>query len=374
MRREDWELLGSMLYIQDEKGELTPQYYFDTVLPFGCRSSPKLFNYFADALQYIMKENGASTCEHYLDDYITVGKPDSDECAKNLQTMLDTCEKTGFNVNCEKVTHPATVIEYLGIIIDSEKMELRISEQRLTDVYNELCTWKGLRTCNKRKLLSLIGKLQFLASVVRPGRTFVRRMIDISKKVKFLHYKIKLNSEFQKDVDWWIRYMRSWNGVSLFYEEAWLSNDLLQLYTDASDLALAAYYSSSYFILTFENNFEHLKHKSINYRELLAIVIAVCTWGRSFKQKRILFHCDNYSVVEIINKGTSNSPDMMELVRTLFFECAHYGCELKAAWIDTKANYLADSLSRLNIDKFKILSNVNCTGIDPVLPYHLFQS
>lgn len=375
VRPEDWELLGSMLYIQDNEGGLVPQFYYETVLPFGCRSSAKLFTYFADALQYIMQENGTSICEHYLDDYFTAGAKNSDECAKNLKTMLDTCYMTGFEVNYEKVTEPATVIEYLGIIIDSSKMELRISEQRLTETYNELYNWQDKRSCNKRALLSLIGKLQFISSVVRPGRTFVRRMIDLSKKAKFLHYKLYLNSEFRKDLNWWLKYLQSWNGISMFYEEAWLSNEFLDFYTDSSDVAMGAYYSSSWFIVPFKDKLEHIRNKSINYRELLAIVVAFCTWCRHFKQKRILFHCDNMSVVDIINKGTSKSCEMMELVRTLFFECASNGCELKAVWIDTKSNFLADFLSRLNIDKFKkhCHLNVNEFMTDPVLPHNLFQ-
>ena len=36
------------------------QYYVDTVLPFGLRSAPKIFNAVADALQGIVKQNGVT--------------------------------------------------------------------------------------------------------------------------------------------------------------------------------------------------------------------------------------------------------------------------------------------------------------------------
>ena len=45
----------------------------------------------------------------------------------------------------------------------------------------------------------------------------------------------------------------------------------------------------SYFMLVFENNFEHLRDKSINYRELITIVIFVCTWGRHFNRRGFYF-------------------------------------------------------------------------------------
>ena len=371
--QNDWELLGSMLHVKDHEGKLIPQYYFDTVLPFGCRSSPKLFNEFADALEFIMHENGVTMCKHYLDDYCSFGQANTNECANNLNIMLKTCEATGFEVNYNKVTQPDTIMEYLGIIIDTHKMELRISNERLAEIYSELCIWQSRRSCNKRKLLSLIGKLQFVAGVIRPGRTFIRRMIDLSKSVKYLHYKVYLNKEFHKDLDWWLSYLHSWNGISMFYDEHWLPNTALELFTDASNIALGGYYGSHWFCLKFEGTLNFLKDKSINYRELLAIVIAFCTWCSHFSQKRILFHCDNSSVVDIINKGTSKSSDIMELIRTLLFQCALFGCELRAEWIDTKTNFLADDLSRMNIEGFKHIHKADKNMTDPVLPSCIFQ-
>ena len=45
--------------------------YVDTVLPFGLRSSPKIFNCIANALQWIAKRWGISYLDYYLDDFIT---------------------------------------------------------------------------------------------------------------------------------------------------------------------------------------------------------------------------------------------------------------------------------------------------------------
>ena len=35
-------------------------------LPFGLRSAPKIFNAVADALQWVVKQNGVTYLEHYL--------------------------------------------------------------------------------------------------------------------------------------------------------------------------------------------------------------------------------------------------------------------------------------------------------------------
>jgi hypothetical protein len=185
----------------------------DVVLPFGLRSSPKLFNTFADALQFIMLENGVTDVDHYLDDYLTAGPPDSPVCANNLEIMLATCKTTGFRVNPRKVEGPAAILEFLGIIIDTIRQELRISAERLAEVMAELSQWAGRKKGTKRELLSLIGKLTFVSRVVKSGRTFVRRMIELTKRVRHLHYKVTLNKDFQADIQWWLDYLPSWPGM-----------------------------------------------------------------------------------------------------------------------------------------------------------------
>ena len=42
--------------------------YVDTVLPFGLRSAPKLFNVIADAVEFIACSQGVQHITHYLDD------------------------------------------------------------------------------------------------------------------------------------------------------------------------------------------------------------------------------------------------------------------------------------------------------------------
>ena len=69
--------------------------HVDKTLPFGLRSAPLIFSAVADALAWIMKQKGVSFVDHYIDDFVTVGRPGSQECHNNLQMMLRTCEETG---------------------------------------------------------------------------------------------------------------------------------------------------------------------------------------------------------------------------------------------------------------------------------------
>jgi len=47
--------------------------YVDKVLPFGLRSAPIIFTAVANALQFIMEQQGTTWVVHYLDDFLTLG-------------------------------------------------------------------------------------------------------------------------------------------------------------------------------------------------------------------------------------------------------------------------------------------------------------
>ena len=57
--------------------------YVDKTLPFGLRSAPLLLSALGDALMWMMQKRGASPVFHYVDDFITVGRPVSSECDTN---------------------------------------------------------------------------------------------------------------------------------------------------------------------------------------------------------------------------------------------------------------------------------------------------
>ena len=350
VRVEDWELLGSTWYLFDENTNSTELvYFYDKVLQFGARSSPKLFNDFANAANSIMLYRGVTYCDHYLDDFVTVGPRDSVVCKNNLELMLEVCAELGFAVNPAKVVMPSTTMEFLGLILDTNAMQIRISDQRLSEIMSELELWGNRKVCKKRELLSLIGKLMFVSRVVRPGRSFVRRMIDLSKRVKHLHYKVKLNVEFQRDVDWWLQYLPSWNGVKMIMP----STIDHHVFTDASDLAISGYWEGKWFVQEFVNGHEDMLDMCINWRELCAVVTAAATYGAQWRGAQVLFHCDNVCVVQILNSGSCKNAAMMELIRKLFFISATYEFELRSIYISTSDNIIADALSRLKFNMFR---------------------
>ena len=105
----DWDLLSM---------QWQGKYYVDTYLPFGLRSAPFLFNQFAEALNWILCQNYQVTAIHYLDDFLIVGTPGSDQCASSIQRTLAVCDRLGIPVALDKLEGPSTTITFLGIQLD----------------------------------------------------------------------------------------------------------------------------------------------------------------------------------------------------------------------------------------------------------------
>ena len=163
-------------------------------LPFGHRSAPIIFSAVADALEFIIRRKGVEEIGHYLDDFIVLGPPGSSLCQSYLDKSLETCDEVGFPVADGKMEGPATVIPFLGIEVDTDKLELR-----LTNLIDLVSKWRKRKSCTKRELQSLAGHLANACKVVRPGRRFLRGVFGLMRA----------------DLEWWHVYLVEWNGVSM---------------------------------------------------------------------------------------------------------------------------------------------------------------
>ena len=141
----------------------------------------------------------------YLDNFLTCGPPAPDPvCSSNLETMLHACSDQGFATNPSKTISPCTCLELLGIVLNSFAQEARISESRLQDIIDLLLTWHCRKSCTKRQLQSLIGKLNFICFICRPGRTLLWRLIDLLDSVRHPSHYIRLTKCSLKDICWWL--------------------------------------------------------------------------------------------------------------------------------------------------------------------------
>ena len=345
VRRQDWELLGM---------QWGDQLYIDKCLPFGLRSAPYLFNQFAEALSWILRENYQVVSHiHYLDDYLLVGAANSDLCHRYMAAMLSLCQHLGIPVATNKLEGPSTSLTFLGVLIDSVKQELSLPMPKLEELKTLTQSWLTRRKCTKRQLLSLVGKLVFAARVVPVGRFFIRRLIDLSCSVQQLNHHIHLNAEARADIHWWQAFLPVWNGKSIFLQSSWTSNEQMELYTDASSThGYGACFQQEWFR---QDWLPHQVDQDIQWKELYAILVAAATWGHRWSGWKIRFYCDNQAIVQSWAKGSSKNKAVMSLLRTLFLTAAKGQFSISLLHIPGRNNSRADALSRNKISLFHSL-------------------
>lgn len=91
------------------------------------------------------------------------------------------------------------------------------------------------------------------------------------------------------------------------------------------------------------------------WHKLYAVILTAATWAEHLRGKKVLYFCDNMVVVNI-QSGVSKDPHLMELVHELFYIAADSGFEWSAKHLTTDSNGIADSLSRLDLDRFRALA------------------
>ena len=320
--------------------------YIDRKLPFGLRSAPKIFNCVADALEWCFRQAGVSNIDHYLDDFITFGPPGSATCSCNLEIIKSVSEKLGVPLASEKEEGPTTRITFLGIQIDTVEGVLALPNEKRLRIQQELTRWEGRRWCKRRELESLIGLLHHATQVVRPGRSFLHRLISHLRGGRHSNHHIRLNKEARADIQWWRIFLDTWNGVSLVP----ISRPVAHLTSDALGAwGCGAYSDSQWFQFQWT---DACGSRSIAFKELLPIVLAISAWGPMWRGYLVQCRCDNEAVVHILASRYAKCNDLMHLLRCLFFFEAYYQLHVTAVHVPGILNTLADDLSRDRVSSF----------------------
>ena len=134
--------------------------------------------------------------------------------AKTLLRRHSICEQVGLPVAPEKTEGPTTCLTFLGIEINTQTNQLRLPQDKLEKLRSTIGRWMysgkkqaPRRSGTKRDLLSLIGLLNHAAKVVRPGRAFLRGLIDTAGTVDPFDHYVHLKGAARAEL---------WRGGTLF--------------------------------------------------------------------------------------------------------------------------------------------------------------
>jgi hypothetical protein len=314
------------------------EYYVDIFLPFGLATSPCLFNLFAEALHWILEHIFIHPTVHYLDDFLSFGGHDS--LFGNLCSYLGLTEKASKSLD-------GTVVDFTGIEIDSEKMEIRLPEDKHLRALKAVDNALKKGSIDFVSLRSMIGFLSFCARVIPLGRPFLRNLFNFLHSLRATtnpRAKCRLSPEATRDLKWWSALLKNWNGKRVILPR----RTHHFIYTDASGKkGIGGWWGTSAFATRVAKRH---RDKHINWKEAYAILVALAKWGPQAQGSKITFMCDNQAIVDAINK-TSIRGEAINPLQLILLAAASFDIDIEAKWLSSEENWIADALSRFDLKR-----------------------
>ena len=121
--------------------------YVDAALPFGLRSAPKVFTAVADGLEWRLRLEGLQQVFHYLDDFLIIAQPGSQQCGDKLQRLLRVFSKLDIPIAEEKLMGPTVSLTFLGKKLDTSMMVRRLPQGKLTELQQLVVDWLPKKGC-----------------------------------------------------------------------------------------------------------------------------------------------------------------------------------------------------------------------------------
>ena len=117
----------------------------------------------------------------------------------------------------EITVYITTTLTFLGLELDTVKFEVRLPSDKLVELKTKIQFFQSKRTAaTSHQLQSLIGSLNFACAVVPPGRTFRRRIIDLTRGLQKPSHHRNLNKEARADLHAWAIFVKQFNGRGFF--------------------------------------------------------------------------------------------------------------------------------------------------------------
>ena len=352
IRVEDFPLLGI------KAGD---KYYIDKFLPMGLSQSANLFEKFSTFLQWLVeKRSGMTTVDHLLDDFIFAGKHGSNACMSLVNTFEEVCKELGVPIATEKSIDPTTVMVFLGLEIDTNEMPIRVPSHKIEELTALLQDFLSRKKITLKQLQSLVGKLNFFSKAIRSSRAFLRRFYDAMLPLKKPHNFIRVAGEIKEDFRVWLDFLKHFNGVAYIPQHVWFSNEQLQLFTDSAGsvhLGAGCFFEGNWCFFPWPKEWAKTEvHKDLTFLEMVPVILTLYLWGGRLANKKVTFNVDNEALVAVLNRQTSKSRRLMQLVRPFVLLSMRYGIVFRAVHIGSKSNAIADSISRQQWARFRRLA------------------
>ena len=236
---------------------------------------------------------------------------------------------------------------------------------------DSLRLWSTLKRVSKKQIQRLCGKLNWAARVIRGGRTYLRRLINLYAKLKDDKHRTWICKDARDDIRWWNFALPVFNGTAKFVCDILPPN--VALHTDACQRGGGGEYLGQMFYSNFEADAPLIVNSHISCKELFTILLACRKWAHLWSNEHIVMFCDNSPSVYAINNGTSKNSFFMKCIREIHWLGVRYNFRVTARHIPGVENVLCDALSRLHDPYYFSLAAKLLRYCQPILARNLMS-
>lgn len=312
---------------------------------------------------YLQRSSDILRTALYVDDNLGAGK-DRNEGLARLSRVVAVVKLLGWEVPQDHIEGPAQVMPFRGIVFDPISQTMSVPPAKIARLGQSIALLLSQKQAPQaRELRSLVGKCQWLASVMLEGRMHCQSIYDVIPhwKQNSVHVSIHSNDDVLQDLVWWrdtlAKVEKSSRSVWTTFSKG-TAPVLSTIVSDAAaaDQGFAAIIDEHVYVGQWVQ--EQVEGKSSAWRELVPILLAVQSRAPYLPGgTTLIVVTDSAAVAYALNKGSSPQADMRKLLCRIVQCAAEYHIQLVADWAPRQNIALLDALSKL----------------DKVIPKHMWK-
>ena len=316
-------------------------YYQFTVTPFGLRVSPYYFCKILRPVIAYLREQGLRVSV-YVDDFCLAAPRAliTDHCDLLVHTLAD----LGIHVNFEKSQLSSSrCLDYLGYTIRVGNEDgfpfIAAQSRRVKQLQRDIKRALNKPLITARTLARIAGQCISIAWCVEPAKLLLRGVYRLLSTRSTWESTLVFDNDTREDLRWWQNAVQFWNGKSICHRPI-----SAQVITDASHLAWGAvlghhHAGGDWSLAT--------SRRSSNYRELLAILLALKSFLPQLASKSVQILTDNVTALAYVQHKGGPSRVLTSIARAIWTLAVENGISINCKHIAGKDNVIADRLSRL---------------------------
>ena len=315
-------------------------YYSFCVLPFGFCLSPYFHAKILKPVVTFLREQGIRL-NLYVDDFLICAI--ASRFRDHTDFVLNTLTDLGLRVNLEKSElEGAQNLLYIGYHVDTSNTFpiIKVDTKRITRLKKQIRCVIKKEFVSARVLAKTAGLCVSTAFAVTPAKLFLRNTYRVlSSRTSWDDKNLKISTLSRNELNWWLESVETFN----FKEIKHCQIDT-QLKVDASGQCWGALLNSS---LEAKGDWNRrVSCQSSNYRELMAILLALETFKRQLKKKSVEILSDNATAGAYVRNKGGPVEKLSQMAKTIWGLAERHQFQITCTHIPGLLNIEADRLSR----------------------------